>query len=77
MIIKGGVDVQSFNAFFKEVLSHYREEKCVIFTDNAPIHHKTELQECTAVSKQTILFNAPYTPDLDPIEMFLHGENMM
>lgn len=38
--------------------------------DNAPVHDKRKLEECTTVSKQAILFNAPYTPDLNPIEMF-------
>lgn len=46
-----------------------REEKCVLFVDNAPVHDKKELEEFTAVSKQAILFYAPYIPDLDPLEI--------
>lgn len=36
--------------------------------DNAPVHHKMKLEECITVSKQAILFVAPYTPDLNLIE---------
>ena len=38
--------------------------------DNTSVHKKDDLVGICEEAKQTILFNAPYTPDLNPIEMF-------
>lgn len=38
--------------------------------DNASVHNKDDIQYLCSEAKQSCLFNAPHTPDLNPVEMF-------
>ena len=42
----------------------------IFFMDNASVHNKDDIQYLCSEAKQSCLFNAPYTPDLNPVEMF-------
>ena len=47
------------------------EEKEVYFMDNASVHRKKDLIPLVhSVKNKEILFNAPYSPDINPIETF-------
>ena len=72
LIVKGTVDADLFMSFFKKPLNRYRSTQCVYFMDNASVHNKVDLVRICHEAKKTLLFNAPYTPDLNPIEMFFH-----
>lgn len=69
-VVKGSVDAEIFTAFFKQVLARYKNESCVFFMDNCAIHKKEVLQQLCNEAKQVILFNAPYSQELNPIEYF-------
>lgn len=70
LIVKGTVDADLFMSFFKKLVNRYKNTQCVFFMDNASVHKKDDLVRICEEAKQTILFNAPYTPELNPIEMF-------
>ena len=70
LIVKGTVSGHVFKDNFRMLLSRYKGEKCVFFLDNAPVHNREDLKFLCNEAKQILLFNAPYTPDLNPIEMF-------
>ena len=44
--------------------------QCVFFMDNAPVHNKLQVEEVCKNSNQTVIFNAPHSPELNPIENF-------
>lgn len=69
-VVKGAVDADIFTAFFKQVLERYKTENCVFFMDNCAIHKKDVLQDMCDKAKQVVLFNAPYTQEVNPIEFF-------
>ena len=69
-VVKGPVDADIFTAFFKQVLERYKSETCVFFMDNCAIHKKDVLQDMCGEAKQVVLFNAPYTQEVNPIEFF-------
>lgn len=72
-IIKGGVKGKDFLGFIVNLLRFYEMEKIcthiVIFLDNARMHHAKIVQE-SLKNKVTFLFNAAYSPMLNPIEEF-------
>jgi len=69
-IVKGKNTAQTFNAFFKTLVEEYKEEDVVFFLDNASIHRKEDLKCGEGYKNHAILFNAPYSEELNPIEMF-------
>ena len=44
--------------------------QCVFFMDNAPVHDKMAIDDLCAKSNQKVEYNAPYSPELNPIENF-------
>ena len=69
-IVKGHVDAPVFIAFFKTLAEKYKDKDVVFFLDNAPIHKKEELIGVHHYERHEILFNAPYSEETNPIEMF-------
>ena len=69
-IVKGRVDAPVFIAFFKTLAEKYKDKDVVFFLDNAPIHKKEELIGVHHYERHEILFNAPYSEETNPIEMF-------
>ena len=56
-----------------ELLSGYNnfeDHKPVLFMDNARIHHSKEFIVKNFENKIRILYKAPYSPNLNPIENF-------
>lgn len=69
-IVKGTVDAATFTAFYKTLAEKYKDKDVVFFLDNAPIHKKEELTGFHHYEKHVVLFNAPYSEEINPIEMF-------
>jgi len=69
-IVKGSVNADAFTAFFRTLAEKYKNEEVVFFMDNASVHKKEELYNGRGYEKHVILFNAPYSEEMNPIEMF-------
>ena len=69
-IVKGSVDASTFTAFYKTLAEKYKDKDVVFFLDNSPIHKKEELTGFHHYENHVVLFNAPYSEELNPIEMF-------
>ena len=73
LFVKGTVNAQVFLDNFRMLLSHYKGKRCIFFMDNASVHNRDDLKYLCDEANQIILFNTPYTPDLNPIEMCIRG----
>jgi transposase len=73
-IIEGSVDSTLFENFVYQVLRSIRTDenncrkKVILFMDNAVIHKHSQVQETTRRFKVNLLFNAEYSPWLNPVE---------
>ncbi len=70
-VYKGGIKADEFGGFIALMLQKHPEilkdrSKYVFFMDNAPIHRAKSLQPY--LKNFRVLFNAPYSPFLNPIE---------
>ena len=72
LIVKGSVTALVFENFFEKLVGKYNGESAVFFLDNAPVHNKERLGDIAARQNQIVLFNAPYSEELNPIEMFFN-----
>lgn len=70
-IVKGGVKGADFCIFIKELIDSQKERfesrKLILFMDNASIHKSKDYMK-KLEKFYNILYNAPYTPQLNPIE---------
>ena len=69
LFVKGTVNAQVFMDNFRMILSRYKEKRCIFFMNNTSVHNRDDLKYLCHEPNQIILFNAPYTPDFNPIEM--------
>ena len=73
-ILEGGVDSVMFENFIYNALSSVRNDKdtvsndVVLLLDNAVIHKHSLVMETATKLKVNVLFNAEYSPWLNPIE---------
>ncbi len=70
-IFKGGMNAQDFGGFIASMLNKNQDllknrHKYIFFMDNAPIHRAKVLKPL--FENFQVLFNAPYSPFLNPIE---------
>lgn len=71
MIVKGSVTMQLFNIFLKNMLLKFEDEgQLVLWMDNCTCHN--ESKKIVEERGHTVLFNAPDSPQLNPIEMFFN-----
>ena len=58
-----------FKAYLRELMNLFtvQNDNVVFVMDNAPIH-KVEIEQLAEENNHAILFNAPYSPDCNPIE---------
>ncbi len=72
-LVQGGVKKEDFAGFISSILEvaelGKKSSHIVLFLDNASIHH-SKLVKNIIGSKLTLLFNAEYSPMLNPIEEF-------
>ena len=71
LIVKGKVTRRVFKQFFRELVNQYSaDEPCVFFMDNCSVHGEDIIQEVLEGTNHHYLFNAPYSQELNPIEVF-------
>ncbi|KAH7819129.1 putative DDE superfamily endonuclease [Monocercomonoides exilis] len=67
-VVRGTINHELFEAYLKRFLLSIKSfESSVIVMDNASIHH-VNTDEIILQSGHKVLFNAAYSPDLNPIE---------
>ena len=60
-----------FMDYMAHLLDQEKNRKVVFFMDTAPVHPKDKLHELIeGMSNKAIIFNAPYSPECNPIEKF-------
>jgi transposase len=75
-LIEGGVDSSVYEHFIRRLLEHvHKSEKhsnrrVVLLMDNAVIHHNSLVIETALHHNAIVLFNTPYSPQLNPVEMY-------
>jgi len=73
-VLEGGVDTSLFENFVYHTLaavrsdSQLREKQVVLLLDNARIHKGSKVLDTARRMKATVLFNAEYSPWLNPVE---------
>lgn len=72
-MIRGSMKSNDYMGFLYTLLKHYEFDKSskelIIFADNARVHHAKVIKD-EFKQKLTLLFNAPYSPMMNPIEDF-------
>ena len=70
-IVRGGVKGPDFYLFIKELIefqsARFRTRKVLLLMDNASIHKSKDYMQ-KLINYYCILYNAPYTPQFNPIE---------
>ena len=78
-MIEGGTDANLFENFIYNMLNKLRRDPeminkhIVILMDNATIHKSSIVYKRARAMKTTILFNAQYSPWLNPIEQLFNS----
>ncbi len=71
LVQNSSINAQKFNDYMVNLLDREKDRRIVIFLDNAPVHKHEELEEMVnGIDKKHIVFNAPYSPECNPIEKF-------
>ena len=72
--VKGTITAEKFMHFFEELLIKCGDQECCFFLDNATVHRKEDIVVVVAAAaterNQAVLFNAPYSCEMNPIENF-------
>ena len=83
-MIEGTYDATLYESVLYHMLYKLRTEKAyekktiVLLMDNAKFHHHSEVLETCRKLKVNVLFNAEYSPWLNPIENFFgHVKNQV
>ena len=73
-VVEGSVDSVLFENFIYQTLLSLRKDRAtagkeiVLMLDNAVIHHHSAVLETARLFKVNVLFNAQYSPWLNPVE---------
>lgn len=72
LVVDGNtVDAMKFSDYMRHLVNQQVKRKVVFFMDNASVHKKDDVKKIVGdVKDKEIVFNAPYTPDCNPIEHF-------
>jgi len=72
-VLKGGMKKNDFISFICHLARVYKfkksQKKIILFMDNAPVHRAGKVKSLLS-SKITLMYNASYSPQLNPIEEF-------
>jgi transposase len=77
-LIEGGVDASLFENFVFHMLlqmrksSEYRTKPIVLLMDNASIHRHELVRAACLRLGASVLFNAEYSPQLNPVEQLFN-----
>jgi transposase len=75
-LIEGAYDATLYEEVLYQMFYRLRSEKAyekkniVLLMDNAKFHHHSKVLEICRLMKVNVLFNAEYSPWLNPIENF-------
>jgi len=67
-LITSCVNTEVFTSWVEQILLPELPKKSVIVMDNAAFHKGKDMQKILEDSGHTLLYLAPYSPDLNPIE---------
>ena len=67
-LVKGSVKTDDFIDYMREVIKRTSDES-VYLLDNAAIHKTKKLQNLMAGCNRKLIYNVPYCPENNPIEM--------
>lgn len=68
-IIEGAVDTTAFDVYVERVLRPTMRKGDIFVLDNLTAHHASQIEEVAAQCAARVLWLAPYSPDLSPIEL--------
>ena len=68
LLFDGTCDTSIFNAWLKTRVCPRLNTHHLVIMDNAAFHTSPETAQLIAATGATLLFLAPYSPDLNPIE---------
>lgn len=68
MTVQGGTTADVFRAFVDQHLAPRLMPGDVVIMDNLGAHHATGIRERIEARGATVIFQPPYSPDLNPIE---------
>jgi transposase len=68
-IVNGTINAKIFKDFLIKLEFHKKITNKYLFLDNARIHHSKLVKEYMKLSSNKIIFNAPYSPEYNPIEL--------
>jgi transposase len=72
-VFQGSTDARLFEDSIEQLLHHcgrWPEPKSVLIMDNASFHHIERIREPCSKAGIKLLFLPPYSPELNPIEVF-------
>lgn len=72
MYFKGYTDTETFIIWLKEYLLPELKQNQVIIMDNASFHKSKEIKELIESKNCKLIYQPPYSPDLNPIEHYWH-----
>ena len=74
-LVEGGVDATVFEHSLWRTMEHVRvnnengDKRVVLLMDNAAIHRHALAIDCALKMKAVLMFNPPYSPHLNPVEL--------
>ena len=74
-LTRGTVNTERFEMWVETKLCptlgnyFYEEPRSIVFLDNATIHHGSRVEQLIRSTGAIIIYTAPYSPDLNPIEL--------
>ncbi|KAL0929406.1 uncharacterized protein CTRU02_215572 [Colletotrichum truncatum] len=72
-VFEGSTDAKVFESFIETLLLYcgrWPEPRSVLIMDNASFHHSERIQEMCSEAGVVLIYSAPYSPDIIPIEHF-------
>jgi transposase len=69
-LFHGAVDRDLFAEFIEGLREDQGAEKFAIFMDNLRVHHTLKVKDLCKKLDIPLVFNLPYSPDLNPIETY-------
>ncbi|KAK1517409.1 hypothetical protein CABS01_16637 [Colletotrichum abscissum] len=72
-VYEGSTDAKVFESFIEILLLHcgrWPEPRSVLIMDNASFHHSDRIRDMCAAAGVVLLYSAPYSPDIIPIEHY-------
>ncbi len=68
-LFERSVNSQKFIQFLEDLVQGYQPEQLVVFMDNLTVHHSKLVQQFMKDRNIGVLFNVPYSPEYNPIEL--------